>query len=127
MKYEFLHLCIRVMDLEKSLRFYEEALGFQITRRKDYPKDGFSLVFLADQRHPFELELTYNYDQKEPYEIGNGYSHFAVSVDDLKESHRQHKEAGYPVTDLGGLSDQSSSFYFITDPDGYDIEIIQSK
>lgn len=127
MEYKFLHSCIRVMDLEKSLKFYKEALGFVETRRKDYPEDEFTLVFLSDSNKNFELELTYNYDRKVPYEVGDGYSHIAVSVDNLEESRNRHLEMGYEVTELMGLPGSPPRFYFVTDPDGYDIEIIRAK
>ena len=127
MEYKFLHSCIRVMDLEKSLKFYKEALGFVETRRKDYPEDEFTLVFLSDSNRNFELELTYNYDREVPYEVGDGYSHIAVSVDNLEESRNRHLEMGYEVTELMGLPGSPPRFYFVTDPDGYDIEIIRAK
>lgn len=122
--YSFVHSCIRVMDLEKSIKFYKEALNLKETRRKDFPEADFTLVYLADQNENFELELTYNYDRKKPYTIGDGYSHLAVVVDNLEKSYQRHKEAGYQVGDLKSLSENSSGYYFITDPDGYRTEII---
>lgn len=127
MEYKFLHSCIRVMDLDKSLNFYKDALGFHETRRKDYPEDEFTLVFLSDSNRNFELELTYNYDREVPYEIGNGYSHIAVSVDDLESSRERHINMGYEATELMGLPGSPPRYYFITDPDGYEIEIIRAK
>lgn len=125
MNYKMLHTCIRVMDLEKSLRFYKEALGLKETRRKDYPKDGFTLVFLSDDSGNYELELTYNYNPEKPYVIGDGFSHIAVSVEDLEASRDKHMEMGYEVTELIGLPGEKPRFYFVTDPDGYDVEIIR--
>ncbi len=127
MKYKFLHTCIRVMDLEKSLKFYTEALGLKETRRKDFPEAEFTLVFLSDETQSFELELTYNYNPEKPYEIGNGFSHIAVSVEDLEASRERHIEMGYKVTKLMGLPGNPPRYYFITDPDGYDIEIIRAS
>ena len=72
----------------------------------------------------YELELTYNYDH-EVYDLGNGYGHIAVGVDDLEATHQAHKEAGYNVTDLSGLPGKPKMYYFITDPDGYKIEVIR--
>ncbi|WP_461206665.1 lactoylglutathione lyase [Clostridium sp. DL1XJH146] len=126
MKYSLVHGCIRVMDLEKSLDFYDKALGFKELRRKDFPEHKFTLVFLSDEERNFEIELTYNYNQQTPYEIGDGFSHFAVLVDDLEESHKIHKELGYKVTDLKGLPGTPPKIYFITDPDGYKTEIIRA-
>ncbi|OLS02959.1 lactoylglutathione lyase [Tissierella creatinophila] len=127
MKTKMLHTCIRVMDLEKSLKFYKDALGLIETRRKDIPEDKFTLVFLSDEEGAYELELTYNYNPQKPYEIGNGFSHIAVSVDDLEASRERHKEMGYKVTDLMGLRGERPRFYFVTDPDGYDVEVIRAE
>lgn len=123
----FLHTCIRVKDLDASLKFYEKALGFKEVRRNDFPEYKFTLVYLALEDHPdVELELTYNYDH-EAYNLGNGYGHIAVGVDDLEASHAAHKEAGYPITDLSGLPGKPKMYYFIQDPDGYKIEVIRLK
>lgn len=127
MNYKLLHTCIRVMDLEKSLKFYEEALGLKETRRKDFPDDKFTLVFLSDESGNYELELTYNYNPEEPYVIGNGFSHIALSVKDLEASRDKHKEMGYRVTKLMGLPGEKPRYYFVTDPDGYDVEIIRAE
>jgi len=124
-EYKMHHSCIRVMNLEKSLEFYKKAFGFKVVRESDFPAGGFTLVFLEDKTGNFSLELTYNYDQKEPYTIGNGYSHLAVAVSDVKESYEHHKKEGFEVGDMHSLSEDSAGFYFITDPDGYDIEVIQ--
>lgn len=123
--YEIVHMCIRVMDLEKSLKFYQEAMGFHETRRKDFPEDAFTLVYLSDASEQFEIELTYNYNPEKPYEIGNGYSHLAVVVEDLEASHEKHAKMGYQVTKLMGLPGSPPKFYFLDDPDGYSIEVIR--
>ena len=125
MKYKFLHTCIRVMDLEKSLKFYTEALGLKETRRKDFPEDEFTLVYLSDEDGLYEVELTYNYNPEKPYVIGNGFSHMALAVKDLEASRQKHMEMGYEVTELRGLPGEKPRYYFVTDPDGYDIEIIR--
>lgn len=127
MKCKMLHTCIRVMDLEKSLKFYEEALGLKETRRKDYPEHKFTLVFLSDDEGHYELELTYNYDPEKPYEIGNGFSHIAVSVGDLEGFREKHKDMGYEVTKLMGLPGSPPRYYFVTDPDGYSVEVIRAN
>jgi lactoylglutathione lyase len=115
------------MDLEKSMKFYTEALGLKEVRRKDFPEHEFTLVFLQDEDGHFELELTYNYNPEKPYVIGNGFSHLAMQAEDLETSHAFHKELGYKVTDLMGLPGSPPAYYFVTDPDGYDIEIIRKK
>ncbi|MFS1663189.1 VOC family protein [Streptococcus sp. zg-JUN1979] len=123
----FLHTCIRVKDLEASLDFYQKALGFKEVRRNDFPEHQFTLVYLALEDDPnYELELTYNYNH-EAYDLGNGYGHIAVGVEDLEDSHRKHQAAGYPITDLSGLPGRPKMYYFITDPDGYKIEVISLK
>lgn len=127
MNYKFLHLCLRVMDLEKSLKFYQEALGFKLVRKKDFPEDGFTLAFLTDANQNFELELTYNYNPEKPYVIGDGFSHFAVSVKDLEASRENHLKMGYECTELIGLPGEAPRYYFVTDPDGYDVEVIREK
>lgn len=121
MKLKPLHTCIRVGNLEKSIEFYEK-LGLKESRRKDFPGD-FTLVYLKSD-DDYELELTYNYGV-ESYNIGNGYGHIALGVDDLKKAHEEHTRLGLNPEELSGLNGSKSSFYFLTDPDGYDIEIIQ--
>lgn len=96
------------------------------TRRKDFPGD-FCLVFLTDENHSCELELTYNYDPKKPYEIGNGFAHLGFYVKDLEAAYDMFKAKGYKVGDFTGLGGNKSSFFFVTDPDGYDVEIIREK
>ena len=100
MEYPMIHICYRVMDLTASENFYRDAFGFEIARKKDYPEGRFTLSYMTSAGLPFELELTYNYDQPEPYVIGNGYSHLAVAVTDLEASHQHHTAMGLPVTPL---------------------------
>ena len=127
MNYPMIHVCYRVINLEASECFYSEAFGFEISRKKDFPDAGFTLSYLTSLGLPFEIELTFNYDQKEPYVIGNGYSHLAVGVADLEASHQRHTEMGLNPTPLKGLSDGESMFYFLTDPDGYRIEVVRQR
>ncbi|MBU5670161.1 VOC family protein [Peptoniphilus sp. MSJ-1] len=123
---KFLHTMIRVKDLEKSEEFYRE-LGFKESRRKDFPEDKFTLVYLKLDESEYELELTYNYDREEDYELGNGYGHIAISHKDIEKFRDELKSKGYEVTNLSGLSDGSASYFFVVDPDGYKIEIIEEK
>ncbi|PLX78453.1 MAG: lactoylglutathione lyase [Desulfuromonas sp.] len=125
--YRMLHTCIRVLDLEKSEQFYRQAFGFDIVRRKDYPDHRFTLSYMAPPGGGFELELTYNYDQQEPYQIGNGYSHLAVAVNDLEASHRHHQALGLDPKPLKGLPGQPPRFYFVADPDGYLVEVVRGS
>jgi lactoylglutathione lyase len=114
------------MNLEKSEQFYREALGFEVVRRKEYPEYKFTLTYLRSPGSDFELELTWNHEQAVPYELGNGYSHLAVSVTDLEGSHKRHEELGFAPKPLKGLPGQGARFYFIADPDGYLIEVVRS-
>jgi len=124
--YRMIHSCLRVMDLEASERFYQDAFGFEISRKKDFPEGGFTLSYLRAPGASFELELTYNYDQKEPYVLGNGYSHLAVGVEDLEGSHARHVELGLEPGAIKGLSKGVGNFYFVSDPDGYKVEVVRS-
>jgi len=121
-----LHTCIRVKDLEKSIDFYQDALGYKETNRSDFPDAKFTLVFLQLPGDDYELELTYNYDQEEPYDLGNGYGHIALGVEDLEGKHKELSDKGYNVTELKGLRGDPN-YFFVTDPDGYRIEIIRLK
>lgn len=123
---KFLHTMIRVKDLDKSMKFYTEDLGFVESRRKEFPENKFDLVYLKLPDSPdYELELTYNYDQEEPYDLGEGYGHIALSHPNIKVFRDELKEKGHEVTDLKGLTDGSANYFFVIDPDGYQIEIIQ--
>ena len=121
------YICIRVMDLEKSLEFYKNALGLVETRRKDFPEHKFTLVYLSDTPDGYEIELTYNYDPEKPYDLGNGFSHVAIGADDIVSLREKHMEMGYEVTDLKGLPGEPPRYYFVTDPDGYKVEVIINK
>ena len=127
MKYPMIHLCLRVMDLDASEKFYQEAFGFEVSRKKDFPDAEFTLSYMTSAGQPFELELTYNYDQKEPYVIGDGYSHMAVGVKDLEASHQKHTDMGLEPTPLKGLSAGKKMFYFVSDPDGYRTEVVRRE
>lgn len=125
---KFLHTMVRVKDLDKSFKFYTEELGFVESRRKEFPEKKFDLVYLMLPGSPdYELELTYNYDQEEGYEIGTGYGHIAISNPDIKTLREDLMGKGYEVTEIRGLTPNSNKYFFVTDPDGYRIEIIQKK
>ncbi len=126
MTYQMLHTCIRVTNLEASEKFYQEAFGFEINRRMDFPEYKFTLSYLCAPGGGFELELTYNYDHPEPYQMGDGYSHLAVSVADLEGSHQRHEEMGLNPKPLKGLAGGKPKFYFVADPDGYLVEVIRA-
>lgn len=120
------HTCVRVKDLDASLDFYKKAFNFEESRRRDFPENKFTLVYLTLPGDAYELELTYNYDS-EAYDLGNGYGHIAISTDDLERLHAKHKAEGFNVTELKHLPNVPPSYYFIIDPDGYKIEVIREK
>ena len=125
---KFLHTMIRVKDLDKSFKFYTEELGFRESRRKEFPEKKFDLVYLILPDSPeFELELTYNYDQEEPYDLGTGYGHIAISHPDIISLREDFVAKGYEVTEIKGLRPDSNKYFFVEDPDGYRIEIIQER
>lgn len=125
---KFLHSMIRVKDLDKSFKFYTEELNFVESRRKEFPEKKFDLVYLILPDSPeFELELTYNYDQEEPYDLGTGYGHIAISHPDIISLREDLMAKGYEVTEVRGLRPDSNKYFFVEDPDGYRIEIIQES
>ncbi|MGP6139985.1 MULTISPECIES: lactoylglutathione lyase [unclassified Jeotgalibaca] len=123
---KMVHTCIRVKDLEKSLAFYKEAFDFEEVSRKDYPEHKFTLVYLSLPGDDYQLELTYNYDHP-GYELGDGYGHIAIAVEDVPAAHEAHKTAGFEMTDLKGLPNSDFRYYFVMDPDGYKIEVVQDR
>ncbi len=123
MDFSLTHTCIRVFDLEKSISFYEKAFNLKISTRKKF--DGFELVYLTDENKTHEIELTYNFDTKEKYNLGNGFSHIAFYVTDIEKAHEYHKSLNYEVTEIKKISEYTNKIYFITDPDGYKLELIE--
>lgn len=116
----FDHFNINVLDLDKSIRFYQKALGLEEARRKEAADGTFILVYLTDEQKSFSLELTWLRDRREPYNLGDNESHLCLRVaGDYDEVRKYHKEMGcvcYENTDMG--------LYFINDPDDYWIEIL---
>lgn len=121
MKFKFAHNNFNVLDLEKSLQFYEKALDFKESHRLELP--GFTLVYLSDDgQTAHELELTYLHDRKEPYNLGENEFHLAVAVDDFEAAHARHKEMGCIC-----YENLAMGIYFINDPDGYWVEIVPAE
>jgi lactoylglutathione lyase len=121
-----IHSMIRVLDESRSLAFYRTAFGLEVADR--FAFDGFTLVYLRDAESPFELELTINNDQREPYQLGNGYGHIAFSVDDVEAEHARVTKAGLqptPVKELVHDGRKLAKFFFLQDPDGYKIEVLR--
>lgn len=124
---KFLHAMIRVLDLDRSINFYQQALGFEVTAKRVF--DDFSLVYLGNAESPVELELTLNHGRTDAYSHGTGYGHIAVCVEDVVAEHARFKSLGFEPRDLVELSDgktMSAKFFFVTDPDGYEIEVLQA-
>lgn len=125
---KMIHSMIRVSDLERSVKFYQDALELDV--KDQYVFDGFSLTYLANKETEFELELTHNQGQTAPYELGNGYGHLAVSVEDIEAAHKRLTSLGIEASDIKAFDHQQkhlATFFFITDPDGYKIEFLQRQ
>ncbi|MDG3041775.1 VOC family protein [Roseicyclus marinus] len=121
-----IHSMIRVLDEGRSVAFYREAFGLEVADRLDFP--NFTLVYLSNAESTFELELTINKDRTEPYALGDGYGHFAVSVPDAAAEHARFEEAGLAprkLVDFAPAGDVIARFFFVADPDGYQIEVLQ--
>lgn len=123
---KMIHSMIRVLDEQRSIDFYKTVFGLEVVDR--YPFDDFTLIYLANGETGFELELTVNAGQSEPYDLGNGYGHLAVSVGDVAAEHARLSELGMPVGKLVTMERDGSDFakfFFITDPDDYKIEVLE--
>jgi lactoylglutathione lyase len=120
------HAMIRVLDETRSLDFYQRAFGLEVADHLKF--DDFALIYLRHPSSPFEVELTVNYGRKEPYTLGDGYGHLAVVVDDLDGEHarfdREQLSPG-PLRDFKHNGATLARFFFVSDPDGYKIEVIQ--
>lgn len=117
---------VRVKDPDAAMRFYDDVFGMKQAARFDF--DSFSLIYLRNPENDFEIELTWNKGQEEPYSHGSGYGHVAFAVDNLDAEHSRVSGLGYkpnPIKEFhrdGGLM---ARFFFIQDPDGYKIEVLQ--
>ena len=122
----FLHTMIRSGNLERSIAFYTEIMGMKLLRQKDYPKGEFTNAFLGsgDESEQAALELTYNWGV-ESYDMGTGFGHIALEVDDVYEATAQIKEKGEQIIrDAGPMNAGTRISAFVEDPDGYQIELI---
>ena len=123
-----IHSMIRVLNEQASVDFYQKAFDLSVAHRWDF--DSFTLVYLSNTESTFELELTINKDQTEPYEHGTGYGHLAVSVDNLENEHKKMTEHGYSprkIVEFEREGELLAKFFFIVDPDGYEIEVLQRQ
>jgi len=127
--YRLSHAMLRVRDLDASLDFYCRILGMAVLRKTDYPDGRFTNTFIGygeEATHP-TIELTYNWDQGEPYEMGNGFGHVAVEVPDVYEACRQLAESGAPIVrEAGPMKHGTRVIAFVEDPDGYKVELNES-
>lgn len=121
-----IHMMIRVLNEGRSLAFYESAFGLKVADRLAF--DDFTLVYLRNAEADFEVELTINHDRKEPYALGDGYGHTAFAVEDLDAEHARVVAAGLnpnPIKEFHRDGALLARFFFIQDPDGYKIEVLQ--
>ena len=126
--YRLLHTMIRVRDLDKSIDFYTRLLGMKLLRRKDYPTGDFTLAFVGygDEADQAVIELTHNWGQEEPYDLGSGFGHLAVGVPDIYGTCEQLAAESVPIPrPPGPMKHGGSVIAFIEDPDGYKIELIE--
>ena len=123
---KIIHTMIRVLDLDRSIDFYGHAFGLQVSHRLDF--EDFALVYLRNDENDMELELTLNKGQKAPYSHGDGYGHIAFCVDDLAAEQGRFQQAGIETTDLVEFAPDGNllaRFFFVNDPDGYEIELLE--
>lgn len=121
-----IHSMIRVLDEARSVNFYNKAFGLGVADRLDFEK--FTLVYLSNDESPFELELTINKGQIDPYDLGDGYGHLAVLVEDLEAEHARFEAerlAPRKIVEFAPDGKLVGKFFFVTDPDGYEIEVLQ--
>ena len=121
-----IHSMLRVLDEKRSIEFYKNAFDLSVADRYDF--DSFTLVYLSNADTTFELELTINKSQESPYDLGNGYGHLAFSVDDLDAAHSRMQAMGAEPRKIVEFEREGklfARFFFVNDPDGYDIEVLQ--
>lgn len=124
---KLIHAMIRVLDEERSIKFYKDAFGMDVAQRMDF--ETFTLVYLRNDENDIELELTVNKGQEEPYQHGEAYGHVAFCVDDLEAEHTRFQESGYEPRKIVEFKEEDTliaKFFFVTDPDGYSIEVLQN-
>lgn len=120
--FKFVHENYNVYDLEKSLKFYDEALGLKETRRINAEDGSFIIVYLGDDKSDFLLELTWMRDMQRPYNLGDNEIHLAFVTDDFDAAYKKHKEMGCIC-----FENPKMGIYFINDPDGYWLEIVPDR
>ena len=124
-----LHTMLRVGNLQKSIKFYTEILGMTLLRQKDYPEGKFTLAFVGygDEKNNTAIELTHNWDT-ESYDVGSGFGHLAIEVDDVYVATDEIKKGGGKILrEAGPMNAGSTIIAFVEDPDGYQIELLGPK
>lgn len=124
-----LHTMLRTGNLQRSIDFYTQILGMRLLRQQDYPDGEFTLAFLGygDESENSVIELTYNWGV-ESYDLGNGYGHIAIEVDDVYQATEQIRaQGGKILRDAGPMNAGSTIIAFVEDPDGYPIELIGAR
>lgn len=130
MSFRMLHTMVRVRDLDASIDFYTKLLGMHLLRRNDYEGGRFTLAFVGygDEADHTVLELTYNWDQAEPYDLGSGFGHIAIGVPDIYATCEALRAAGAKIVrEPGPMKHGTTVIAFIEDPDGYKVELIERK
>ena len=122
MNFRIDHTNINVLDLEKSLAFYQEALGLHVVRRHKKPTGEFEIAFLTDDVGTYKLELTWLADKKTPYELGDNENHICFIADDFDAAYARHRDMGVIC-----FENKDMDLYFIEDPDGYWMEIVPQR
>ncbi|MEA5004772.1 MAG: VOC family protein [Christensenella sp.] len=122
MKFKMIHNNLNVLDLQKSLDFYEKALGLKEVRRKEAGDGSFIIVYLANGEAPHQLELTWLKEKDTPYDLGDNEIHLAFETDDYEAAHKLHQEMGCIC-----FENEAMGIYFIEDPDGYWLEVLPQK
>jgi len=122
MKFKMVHENYNVLDLEKSLAFYKEALGLTEIRRKEADDGAYVIVFVGNDASDFQLELTWLKDWEQPYNLGDNEFHLAFRVDDYEAAHELHEKMGCIC-----YENKKMGIYFISDPDGYWLEIVPTR
>lgn len=122
MKFKMIHENYNVYDLDKSLKFYEEALGLKECRRKEAKDGSFIIVYVKNEESDFELELTWMRDMDRPYNLGDCEFHLAFGVEDYEGAHALHEKLGCIC-----FENKEMGIYFITDPDGYWLEVVPAR
>lgn len=123
---KYIHSMIRVLDEERTVAFYDRVFGLKVAERLDFP--DFTLLYLSNGESGTELELTVNKGRTQPYDLGDGYGHVAFSVEDLDVLHARLEAEGFAprkLVDFAPGGEVIARFFFIADPDGYQIEVLQ--